>query len=361
MYDDADFCLSSYDYPLPEERIAQSPAQRRDGARLLLLDKEDGAVELSEFQTLAEHIPDDTLLVMNNSKVFPARIFGVSDTGKNVEFLILTPYPHIKATPAGQDKHTAVIQGLLKGAKRFKPGDILVFNDALSGEVLQKHDFGRTDIRITWRGDLLALLHELGSLPLPPYIKRSCEAEDLERYQTVFCDNGQAGSIAAPTAGLHFTQETLASLAARGVEKAEVTLYVGYGTFSPIRTEDIRSHVMHEEYVEVSTETVEKIQQAKAQGRPVCMVGTTSVRTLEGVVHQCGALQEFKGWVNIYIYPGFEFRVTDMLLTNFHLPKSSLLVMVSALVGREKILHAYEQALNADFRVFSYGDAMLIR
>lgn len=355
----ADYRLKSYDYELPEERIAQAPADRRDGSRLLVLDKETGEKKPVSFTELAQYLPKNALLVANNSRVIPARIFGTKPTGGKVEFLLLTPLPLIE--PVEKDGwFTAKAEGLLKASKSPKPGLGITISDDFRITALQAGEFGRWQVELRWKGDLTQLFQSMGHLPLPPYIKRPDSDEDRERYQTTYSDTAKTGSVAAPTAGLHFTPAMRQELADQGFEWAEVTLYVGYGTFSPVRCEDIRGHEMHAEYIEVPEETAAAIRKAKAEGRPVIAVGTTSARTMEGMFRETGEVSEFKGETDIFISPGYEFTVIDGILTNFHLPESSLIIMISALAGRKTILSAYEFALANEFRFFSYGDAMLI-
>lgn len=362
---EADYLLASYTYDLPEDQIAQHPSGERGGSRLLVLDRTTGVVTHSTFADLCEHLPKGALLVVNNSKVLPARLLGHRPTGGKVEFLLLTPLPLI--TPLATTTATepgwqvAEVEGLLRASKPLRPGDVLAFGEHIRVEVVQRGEFGRSKVLLHWHGDLPQLFVDNGHLPLPPYIRRGDGAEDRSRYQTVYAREDRLGSVAAPTAGLHFTPALRDALAARGHQWAEVTLYVGYGTFSPVRCEDIREHAMHREFIEVTEATVEAIRNAKAEGRPVVAVGTTSSRVLEGVVRECGELVPFSGWTDIFIYPGYVFKVVDHLITNFHLPESSLLMLVSALTGREKMLAAYEEAVREGYRFFSYGDAMLIR
>ena len=361
-----DYRLESYDYDLPEERIAQQPADRRDGSRLLVLDRERDTRELADFASLADHLPENALLVANNSRVIPARIFGMKPTGGRVEFLLLTPLPLLVAEPmpeskAGPGWFTARAEGLLRASKTPKPGTTITFSDDFRLTPVEAGHFGRWQVDLEWRGDLTAHFQAMGHLPLPPYIKRPDTDADRERYQTTYSDASKTGSVAAPTAGLHFTPDLRAGLADRGFSWAEVTLYVGYGTFSPVRCPDIRDHQMHAEYIEVPKDTADAILEAKADGRPVIAVGTTSARTLEGMFRACGQVSEFAGETDIFIYPGYDFKVIDGILTNFHLPESSLIIMISALAGRATVLSAYAYALENGFRFFSYGDAMLIK
>lgn len=355
-----DHALASYTYELPEENIAQTPAQRRQDSKLMTVNRESGATGIHGFSALPELLPKGALLVANNSKVIPARLFGTKPTGGRVEFLLLTPLPLLEPIQDADGLHMAEAWGLLRASKALKPGQIITFGPEFFVRVLERGAFGRSRVSLFWRGNLKERMESLGSMPLPPYIRREADQSDMARYQTVYAKDDKAGSVAAPTAGLHFTPAVRTALQERGCEWAEVTLYVGYGTFSPVREPDIRDHVMHEEYIEVPRETAEAVQRAKDQGRPVVAVGTTSARSLEGMHRALGHIGPYKGMTDIFIKPGYTFQVVDNLLTNFHLPESSLLIMVSALVGREAILNAYSEALRNDFRFFSYGDAMLI-
>jgi S-adenosylmethionine:tRNA ribosyltransferase-isomerase len=354
-----DYRLESYDYSLPEDRIAQEPAERRDGSRLLVLDRAAGSLTPARFTDLLDHLPDDCLLVANNSRVIPARIFGRKPTGGRVEFLLLTPLPLLEPVKEG-GWFTARAEGLLRASKGPKPGTTVTFADDFSLAAGEPGEFGRRQVTLRWKGDLTGLFNTFGHLPLPPYIKRPDRESDRERYQTTYSDTAKTGSVAAPTAGLHFTPELRERIEAKGIQWAEVTLYVGYGTFSPVRCADIRDHRMHAEYIEVGEETAQAIRRAKAEGRPVIAVGTTSARTLEGMFREAGSVRQFHGETDIFISPGYTFRVIDGILTNFHLPESSLIIMISALAGRKTVLDAYAFALKNDFRFFSYGDAMLI-
>lgn len=356
----ADYLLESYNYELPEDRIAQEPADRRDGSRLLVVDRDTGSMTATEFTDLIDHLPKNALLVANNSRVIPARIFGAKPTGGKVEFLLLTPLPLIKATEK-DGWLTAPAEGLIRASKTPKPGTTVTFSDTFRLKAREAGHFGRWQVELQWQGDLTALFREMGHLPLPPYIKRPDCDEDKERYQTTYSDESKTGSVAAPTAGLHFTPQYRQQLLDRGFEWAEVTLYVGYGTFSPVRCKDIRMHQMHSEYIEVPEVTAKAVIEAKSEGRPIIAIGTTSARSLEGMFNECGKIKEFQGETNIFISPGYEFNVIDGILTNFHLPESSLIIMISALAGRNTILSAYEFALENEFRFFSYGDAMLIK
>lgn len=348
-----DFSLSAYSYELPAELIAQFPPEKRGASRLLALSRADSALFLDkQFTELADLLPADCLLVANNSRVTPARLIGKRPAGGKAEFLLLTPLPLIS-----QESHEADVNGLIKPAAKIRIGDRLQF-DGIEIEITGKGEFGAACATMRWQGDLVTALETWGSLPLPPYIRRPCAAADRMRYQTVYAT--QTGSVAAPTAGLHFTDEICASLLSRGIEWAELSLHVGYGTFSPVRCEDIRQHEMHGEYAEIGAETAERIRQAKAAGRPVIAIGTTVARSLEGSFAKQGRIARFSGMLSPFIYPGFSFSVIDGLITNFHLPQSTLLMLVSAFIGRERILAAYARAILLGYKFFSYGDAMLI-
>lgn len=369
--DTADFLLSGYTYELPEEQIAQFPPDQRGTSRLMVMERKGAAaLEHASFANLPSLLPPNALLVANNTRVLQARLLGVRSTGGKVEFLLLTPLPLVieravpdaaAGTATGVAAFSAEAEGLVRSGGSVRDGETLQFGAGISVTVLESGPFGRRRVRILWQNDLQKAFAATGHIPLPPYIKRPDGEEDAGRYQTVFAREDKTGSVAAPTAGLHFTPEMRAELAAAGFEWAEVTLYVGYGTFSPVRCEDIRSHRMHREYIEVPEATAEAVARAKAQGRPVLAIGTTSARALEGTAELCGRVQPYTGWTDIFLYPGRRFRVVDGLLTNFHLPESSLLMLVSALAGRERVLEAYAEAVAQGYRFFSYGDAMLIR
>lgn len=379
--------LESYRFHLPEDQIAQHPAPERGGSRLLVLDRRasgPGTLTHARFADLCDYLPEGCLLVANNSKVLPARLLGLRPTGGKVEFLLLTPLPLLEELAGGDSGmgdaarksdglrdegagwRSVPAEGLLRASKKIRPGDVMDFGPHLRVEVIQPGDFGRSAVRLHWRGELRQLFLQQGHLPLPPYIRRETGAatpdaqEDRDRYQTVYADDSRLGSVAAPTAGLHFTDGLRARLAATDRQWAEVTLYVGYGTFSPVRCADIRQHAMHREYIEVSEATAAAIRAAKAEGRPVVTVGTTSTRTLEGTVRACGEVRAFTGWTDIFIKPGYRFTVADHIITNFHLPESSLLMLVSAFAGRTRVLSAYAEAVARGYRFFSYGDAMLL-
>lgn len=348
------FDLASYEFELPPGQIAQFPAPERGLSRLMILDRNGiGQPGHARFNDLVSYLPPGALLVANNSRVVHARLVGKRPGGGNAEFLLLTPLPLIAA-----QEQTAVVDGLIRPAAKIHSGQKLNF-DGMTLEIRDKSEYGQCSGYLSWQGDLETALLRAGRLPLPPYIKREPEREDEKRYQTVYAS--RPGSIAAPTAGLHFTQDLRARLSAAGHDWEEISLHVGYGTFSPVRAADIRHHKMHEEYVEIGEAAANAVARAKAEGRPVIAVGTTSARALEGCAVTNGEISPFSGMVNIFIYPGYEFNVIDGLITNFHLPGSSLLMLVSALAGRERVLDAYAKAVQNGYRFFSYGDAMLIR
>lgn len=456
-----DFRLSGYDFDLPEELVAQSPSAERSGSRLMILRRDGGRTEQALFSDIVRCLPEGCLLVANNSRVVPARLTGKRPGGGRLEFLLLTPVPLLEPEPAGAEfferlerrdeaKATpscrasgaaglageaagepaqarqepaapaefspeaargawqrAEAEGLLRPAKKIPPGAVLRLAPDFALRVLEHGPFGRCRTRIFWQGNLQEVLERRGRLPLPPYIRRDDRPgpdPDADRYQTVYARPDKAGSVAAPTAGLHFTPGLREELARSGRQWEEVTLYVGYGTFSPVRAADIREHVMHAEYAELPERVLAAVARAKAEGRPVIAVGTTSARVLEGVCElrpdlfetarpgraraeatgfsgtpgraQAGSEGEggrtagpeaggpgriaFAGQLSAFLYPGRPVRVVDGLITNFHLPRSSLLMLVSALAGRERVLSAYRRAVAGGFRFFSYGDAMLI-
>ncbi len=372
MIDEKDFWLSSYRFDLPEAQIAQFPPEERGHSRLMVLPRRplgasgEGILDIkhAQFANLREHLPKDCLFIVNNSRVLQARLLGTRPSGGKVEFLLLSPLPLVvaAASPAKLQEgwFEAEAKGLVRAGGRVNDGDTFHFGAGIKVTVLESGPFGQRRVLLAWQGDLAEAFAATGHIPLPPYIKRTDDDEDQTRYQTIFAKSEKTGSVAAPTAGLHFTEDMKADLVAHGCEWAEITLYVGYGTFSPVRNEDIRSHRMHREYIEVPEATANAIAKAKAQGRPVIAIGTTSVRALEGVVELCGKIQPFTGWTDIFLYPGRPFKVVDGIITNFHLPESSLLMMISAFTGRQRILDAYAQAVQHGYRFFSYGDAMLI-
>ena len=362
MTSTADFLLASYHFALPEENIAQHPLAQRDSSRLLVVDCPAGETRDHQFSDICDYLAPGDLLVVNNTRVFPARLLGRKETGGKAELLILQyPAPEPGDAGGGADGwQQAEVVGLVRSAKRPQPGGKLLFSENLFGTVRELLPDGKVRVVLHYRGDLAGLLEAHGQLPLPPYIHRGegQSEEDRQRYQTVYAEN--PGAVAAPTAGLHFTPELLARIQAQGARIAQVTLHVGYGTFASVRVEDIREHAIHAEYLMVSEEAAALVNETKATGGRVWAVGTTSVRALEFAADPSGRVSARSGFCDLYIYPGFQFRVVDNLITNFHLPRSSLLFLVSALVGREKILAAYGEAVEKGYRFYSYGDAMAL-
>lgn len=336
--------VREFDYELPPERIAQTPIEPRDASRLLTLDRVTGETKQGTFRDILEEVRAGDVWVFNNTRVLPARLYGTRPTGGRVEVLLLHP--------RGNDRWEV----LVKPGKKALPGTELSFGDDLHGVVEDRTDFGGRVIRFTYTGDFKAHLEALGEMPLPPYIHK--RLEDRERYQTVY--SAVDGSAAAPTAGLHFTPEVLTELASRGADIRYVTLHVGLGTFRPVSVERIEDHTMHEEAYAVSEETAAAVNCAKAEGRRIVAVGTTSVRTLESA-GQSGTLKAGAGTTELFIYPGYTFRMVDAMVTNFHLPQSTLLMMISAFAGKEHVLAAYREAVESEYRFFSFGDAMWIR
>ena len=354
------FDIESYNFQLPPELIAQQPAAMRDESRLLIIDRQRDTLVDGRFADLLGLLQPGDLLVLNDTRVFPARLLGNKESGGRVELFILD-YPRLftddPIVPGG--KKTEVL-GLLKSSKGVRPGTRLIFPEGLSGEVLELCGDGKLRVALAFVGDFAEVLERSGRVPLPPYIKRTAAegGGDRERYQTVYAS--EAGAVAAPTAGLHFTEQLLAELVERGVRLGRVTLHVGYGTFAPVRVDDIRQHRIHREYLRLTAETAALVNQTKSTGGKVWAVGTTTARALETAADPDGLVVAMEGWSELYIYPGFRFRVVDNLLTNFHLPKSSLLFLVSALVGRERLLAVYAHAVQQGYRFYSYGDAMAI-
>lgn len=367
MHEEKDFLLTSYRFDLPDAQIAQFPPEVRGQSRLLAMPRKPGRQDILElkhaaFADLTQYLPENALLVANNSRVLQARLLGTRPSGGKVEFLLLSPLPLVTASarPRDNDWFEAEAQGLVRAGGRINEGDSFTFGAGISVTVLESGPFGQRRVLLAWKGDLGEAFAATGHIPLPPYIRRPDDDEDQHRYQTIFSRPEKTGSVAAPTAGLHFTEAQRDALVGSGFSFAEVTLYVGYGTFSPVRCEDIRRHRMHREYIEIPEATADAIAEAKARKRPVIAVGTTSVRALEGVADVCGKVQPFTGWTDIFLYPSRRFRVVDGIITNFHLPESSLLMMISAFAGRQRILDAYAEAVHRGYRFFSYGDAMLI-
>ncbi len=338
---------SDFYFDLPEELIAQTPLKDRSNSRLMVLDKQTGEVEHKIFKDVIDYLNPGDCLVLNNTRVIPARLIGEKvDTGGKIEFLLL------KRT----DKDTW--QALVKPGKRAKVGTKFSFgNGKLIGEVVGLAEEGSRLVKFYYEGIFEEVLDELGNMPLPPYITE--RLKERERYQTVYSKHN--GSAAAPTAGLHFTQDLLEKIKEKGVDIAFVTLHVGLGTFRPVKVDDVLEHEMHSEYYMVEKEAADKINTAKKNGNKVICVGTTSCRTVESASNENGEILESSGWTNIFIYPGYKFKIVDRLITNFHLPESTLIMLVSALVSKDAVLNAYNTAVKEKYRFFSFGDAMIIK
>ncbi|WP_209458430.1 tRNA preQ1(34) S-adenosylmethionine ribosyltransferase-isomerase QueA [Youngiibacter multivorans] len=339
--------VNDFYYDLPEELIAQHPLEKRDSSRLMVVDRVSGEISHRVFSDLPEYLTEGDVLVMNDTRVIPARLIGSKEgSGGKIEFLLLKR----------KDKDTW--EALAKPGRRARPGARFTFGEGLlSAEVVEVLDDGNRIVRFEYEGVFEEILDTLGEMPLPPYITE--KLLDRERYQTVY--SREEGSSAAPTAGLHFTPELLERIREKGVETVFLTLHVGLGTFRPVKVEDIDAHVMHSEYFSISRETADRINAAKAEGRRVISVGTTSTRTLETVADDKGYVREVSGWTDIFIYPGIRFKCVDALITNFHLPESTLIMLVSALAGKEKTMEAYRTAVGMKYRFFSFGDSMFIK
>ena len=355
--------LDSYQYDLPEESIAQHPADHRDKSRLLAYDSVTGQITDQTFSDIIDYFQPGDLVVVNDTKVFPARLIGKKETGGRAEFLVLEyPNTSISLLEKNSDYKSQVeVVGLTKSSKRLKIGQKIVFSSSFYAEITGELPGGKMKAKLFFPGTIEQAFETHGQMPLPPYIRRDngADKQDKKRYQTVFA--AENGAIAAPTAGLHFSEELLQRIRAKGVTICSVTLHVGYGTFAPVREQDIREHDIHSEYVTVSKHTADLINKTRQDGGRVWAVGTTTVRSLEFAADKSGNVHEISDWCNLYIFPGYNFKVVKDLITNFHLPGSSLLFLVSALIGREELLRCYRHAVTAEYRFFSYGDAMLIR
>jgi S-adenosylmethionine:tRNA ribosyltransferase-isomerase len=345
--------VTLFDFKLPEELIAQTPLAERTSSRLMILDKQSGEIGHHVFADILRWLKPGDTLVMNDTRVIPARLFGVKrDTGAKAEVLLLKPL--------GEDRWEA----LVRPGKRLRPGAVIDFGEGPEGQPLlsatieEEGEQGGRTLRFTYLGIFNELLDQLGSMPLPPYIKE--QLSDRERYQTVYARH--EGSAAAPTAGLHFTQELLQQIEASGVRLAYITLHVGLGTFRPVSANRVEEHTMHAEYFEISEETAKLLNETRSNGGRIVAVGTTSARTLETAGNRFGSglIEPCNGWTDIFIYPGYRFSMVDALITNFHLPQSTLLMLISALAGRERVLAAYQEAVEHRYRFFSFGDAMFI-
>ncbi|MEN8434146.1 tRNA preQ1(34) S-adenosylmethionine ribosyltransferase-isomerase QueA [Clostridium septicum] len=339
--------VSDFDFYLPEELIAQHPLERRDSSRLMVLDRNTGDVEHKHFHDIIEYLNEGDTIVLNNTRVMPARLIGEKEgTGGKIEFLLLKRIEGDKW------------ECLAKPGKKAKIGQKFVFGSGkLNCEVIDIIEEGNRIIEFSYEGIFEQVLDELGEMPLPPYITE--RLEDRERYQTVY--SKEKGSAAAPTAGLHFTEELLNEIKAKGINIAYLTLHVGLGTFRPVKAETIDEHVMHSEYYSLDEKDAEIINDTKIRGNRVISVGTTSTRTLETIANEDGLVRPKSGWTNIFIYPGYKFKVVDNLITNFHLPESTLIMLVSALAGKENVMNAYKEAVEEKYRFFSFGDSMFIK
>jgi len=341
---------ADFDYPLPEHLIADRPAERRDSSRLLVLDRATGALSDRRFADLVDYLRDGDALVVNDTRVFPARLVGRKPTGARAEILLLVPLP--------EGEHGRAWKALVRPGGKLKPGREVRVGEGLRVLIEDSFEDGCRRVRLVGEGDAWALIERYGRIPLPPYIARSGDDEDRERYQTVYAR--ERGSVAAPTAGLHFTADLLGRVEAAGVSVGHITLHVGVGTFRPVETRRLADHVMHAERFSVSEATARLLNRTREDGGRVWAVGTTTARTLETVAGPDGAYRAAHGWTDLFIHPPYRFRGVDGLLTNFHLPRSSLLMLVSAFAGRERVLHAYRHAIESGYRFYSYGDAMLV-
>lgn len=339
---------SDYDFDLPPDRIAQAPAERRDASRLLVVDRATGALSHRVFSDLVEYVPAGDALVLNETRVFPARLLGKRASGAEAEVLLLTPH-------GGEEK---VWTALVRPGAKLKPGRTVEISDELSVEIVESTPGGERIVRLHTPLPLAEALDRYGEVPLPPYVQHRATEEDRERYQTVYAR--ERGSVAAPTAGLHFTPGLLAALEAKGVCIVRLVLHVGVGTFRPVETDDPAEHRMHSEWYHVPTEAAAALNETRASGGAIWAVGTTVTRTLETVTDEAGVVHAGEGWTDIFIRPPYRYRAIDHLVTNFHLPRSTLLMLVAAFAGYEMMMRAYREAIESGYRFFSYGDAMLI-
>ena len=339
--------IEEFDYHLPQSSIAQYPSSQRGENALMILHRQTGVIECQTFQDITKYLHTGDLLVMNNTRVVPARLIGKKETGGRIEMLLI---PSRNGTK-GEWK------ALIRNSGKVKPGARIRFESGLQGEIEEVKD-GKGKVRFSYQGELTEVLRKIGHIPLPPYIKRRDEPLDRERYQTIFAESD--GSIAAPTAGLHFTHPLLQSLKEKGVRTTMITLHIGIGTFGPVKTRDIEDHTMETEWVEISEETARKIKTTKAGGGRIISVGTTTTRALESFSDGYGGVKPGRGMTSLFIYPPYRFRVIDGLVTNFHLPKSTLIILVSAFAGKDLLMKAYQEAIHREYQFYSYGDAMLI-
>ena len=338
--------IEQFDFELPEELIAQTPLEKRDTSKLLVLDKKTGEIEHKHFTDIIDYLESGDTLVLNDTKVIPARLYGVKEETKAlIEILLL------------KEVKKDTWECLVKPAKRIHVVEIVKFSDKLSAQCTEVKDEGIRVFKLIYKGILYEILDELGEMPLPPYIHE--KLKDKDRYQTVYAKN--IGSAAAPTAGLHFTLDLLNKIKEKNVNVVYITLHVGLGTFRPVNVENINDHKMHSEFYMMSKETAEVLKQTRKNNKKIKSVGTTSTRTLETIMNLYGEFKECSGWTDIFIYPGYKFKAIDNLITNFHLPKSTLVMLVSALAGRENIMNAYKEAIKREYRFFSFGDSMFIK
>ncbi len=340
--------LSLFDYDLPEELIAQYPLEKRDESRLMVLNRQTKSIQHSKFLELHSFLESGDLLVLNNTKVIPARLIGRKErSGGKVEILLISP------------KGEGLWEALVKHSSRMSIGTKVIFGKGeYIARIMDKTESQGRLIQFENENEVKDLLNKYGKPPLPPYVKRETDEEDKKRYQTIYAKYN--GAIAAPTAGLHFTESVFNKLKSKGIEIVEITLHVGLGTFQPVKVENIEEHEIHSEYLTVNPDTAQRINQTKAEGGKIVAVGTTSVRALESASDENGIIKPYSGFTNIFIYPGYKFRIVDKLITNFHLPKSTLIMLVSAFAGRDFIMSAYNEAIKERYRFYSYGDAMLI-
>ena len=336
-----------FNFDLPEELIAQTPLEKRDNSKLLILDKETGNIEHKHFNNIIDYLNEGDVLVLNDTKVMPARLYGIKEeTNAGIEILML------------KEVKKDTWQCLTKPAKRVKVGTTVTFGDGrLKAKCIEELEEGIRIFELIYDGILYEILDSLGEMPLPPYIHE--KLNDKDRYQTVYAKN--VGSAAAPTAGLHFTNELLDKIKNKGIQVVYITLHVGLGTFRPVNVDDVKNHKMHSEFYTMNQNTADILNKAKKENRRIISVGTTSTRTLETIMNLYGEFRECSGWTDIFIYPGYQFKGVDALITNFHLPKSTLIMLVSALAGKEKIMNAYKEAVEKEYRFFSFGDSMFIK
>lgn len=343
--------VSEFDYDLPEELIAQTPVKQRTHSKMMVLDKSAQKIEHKHFYDIVDYLSENDVLVLNDTKVFPARLLGQKTTGANVEIFLL------------KNRENKIWEALIKPSKRVNSGNIVKISEELSVKTVERLDGGKWTVELIYEGDIYEILDRIGNVPLPPYIERKMTSEEIKtldhkRYQTVFAKH--AGSVAAPTAGLHFSQDILKKLKDKGVQVCYVTLNVGLGTFRPVKCENILEHTMDNETFEISAKTAKIINEAKANGKKIVAVGTTSVRTLETAIKKHGKIKACRDSSELFIFPPYEFKVVDKIITNFHLPKSTLIMLVSAFAGKDFVFEAYKEAIENKYRFYSYGDCMFI-